>query len=115
MKKAFKIIFMIPIIIAIALVLSLITMLLWNALMPVIFGLPEVTYLQALGLLALSKILFGSFGGGSRGGKGRFGRDCGPMKDKWEKMTPEEREKFMKFRRPRDMGSSGFQSVNPEA
>ena len=35
-------------------------MLLWNWLMPVIFGLAIITFWQALGLLALSKILFGS-------------------------------------------------------
>jgi len=34
-------------------------MLLWNWLMPVIFGLTTITIWQALGLLILSKILFG--------------------------------------------------------
>lgn len=38
-----------------------ITMLLWNALMPVIFGIKSITYLQAFGLLILSKILFSGF------------------------------------------------------
>lgn len=37
------------------------TMLLWNVLMPVIFGLTTITYFQALGLLVLSKILFSGF------------------------------------------------------
>lgn len=37
-------------------------MLLWNWLMPLIFGLSIITFWQALGILALSKILFG--GGG---------------------------------------------------
>lgn len=37
-------------------------MLLWNWLMPLLFGLAVVTFWQALGILALSKILFG--GGG---------------------------------------------------
>ena len=36
-------------------------MLLWNWLMPVIFGLVEITFWQALGILVLSKILFGGF------------------------------------------------------
>lgn len=36
-------------------------MLLWNWLMPLIFGLTTITFLQALGILALSKILFGGF------------------------------------------------------
>ncbi|MCD7915884.1 MAG: hypothetical protein LUG96_11930 [Tannerellaceae bacterium] len=40
-----------------------ITMLLWNALVPVIFGGIEITYWQAVGLLILSRLLLGGFGG----------------------------------------------------
>ena len=36
--------------------------LLWNWLLPAIFGFPRITFWQALGLLALSRILFGGFG-----------------------------------------------------
>jgi len=35
-------------------------MLLWNWLMPIIFGLPEITFWQAIGLNVLSTILFKS-------------------------------------------------------
>jgi len=35
---------------------------LWNSLMPAIFGLPAITYWQAFGLIILAKLLFGSFG-----------------------------------------------------
>ena len=70
---------------------------LWNWLMPSIFGLKTITYWQALGLMALSWILF-------RGSRGpRFGR--GPwghgMREQWRKMTPAEREDFMKGLRSR--------------
>lgn len=34
------------------------TKLLWNWLMPSIFGLPEVTFAEALGLLVLAGLLF---------------------------------------------------------
>jgi hypothetical protein len=37
---------------------------LWNWLLPDIFGLRQITFWQALGLLALCRILFGSFGRG---------------------------------------------------
>lgn len=37
-------------------------LLLWNWLMPVIFGLPQITFFQALGLLVLSKLVFSGFG-----------------------------------------------------
>lgn len=62
---------------------------LWNALMPAIFGLPQITFWQGLGLLVLSRLLFGRFGG--RGGRGwnkaRFVKG-------WEGLTPEQRERF---------------------
>jgi hypothetical protein len=46
-----------------------IVMLLWNWLMPEIFGLKTLTYWQAWGILALSCILFGRIGGsGSKSG-----------------------------------------------
>jgi hypothetical protein len=62
---------------------------LWNALMPAIFGLKSISYLQALGLLILSKILFGGFG--RAGGRAPWRRR---MADRWARMTPEEQEKF---------------------
>lgn len=43
------------------LVLGFVTLLLWNWLVPSLFNGPEITYLQSLGLLALSKILFWGF------------------------------------------------------
>ena len=71
-------------------------MLLWNWLVPVLFSGPLITFWQALGLLVLSKILFSGFGRrGHPGGSGQqqpFWRKR--FKEKWEKMTPEEREKF---------------------
>jgi hypothetical protein len=63
---------------------------LWNWLLPGLFGLPRITFLQALGLLILSKIFFGGF----RGGPGHRGFSRRRMIERWEKMTPEEREKF---------------------
>ena len=46
-----------------------VVMLLWNWLMPEIFGLKTLNYWQAWGLLALSTILFKGFGSGGSGGK----------------------------------------------
>ncbi len=70
--------------------LSFIVMMLWNALLPGIFAVRAITFWQALGLLVLSKLLFGGFrphGGGGR----RWRRH---MAERWNKMTPEERERF---------------------
>jgi hypothetical protein len=66
------------------------TMLLWNHLMPAIFGLPLISAWQALGLLVLSRLLFGGFGG--RGGR-RWGRRARFVHG-WDSMTLEERERF---------------------
>jgi hypothetical protein len=64
--------------------------LLWNWLMPTLFGWREVTFWQALGLLALCRILFGGLGrgGGARSNVRRR------MAERWEHMTAEERERF---------------------
>lgn len=45
-----------------------IVMWLWNLLLPEITGVKAVTFWQAMGILVLSKILFGGFGG--KHGKG---------------------------------------------
>jgi len=38
-------------------------MLLWNALMTKVFGLPEISFWQGLGLIVLAKFLFGNICG----------------------------------------------------
>lgn len=45
---------------ALAIVFGLAIKWLWNTLMPDVFGLPEIGYWQAVGLVVLSHILFGS-------------------------------------------------------
>jgi hypothetical protein len=77
-------------VIAAAAVLSFIVMGLWNWLAPAVFGAQTITFLQALGILVLSRILFGGFRG--RPGYGGYWRRR--INDRWEQMTPEEREKF---------------------
>jgi hypothetical protein len=71
-------------------VLGLVVMGLWNWLAPEIFGARTITFWQALGLLILSRILAGGF----RGGPGRGMHWRARMINKWEQMSPEEREKF---------------------
>jgi hypothetical protein len=80
-------------------VLGFIVMSLWNALIPGLFGGPALRFGQALGLLALSRILFGGFRG-FRGCAGHGWRRRMAMREQWEAMTPEERERFREgFRR----------------
>ena len=68
-KKGFKVFFMILIVILFAFLMGYVVMWLWNWLMPSIFGLATIGYWQAIGILALAKILFG-FGNHSSKGKG---------------------------------------------
>jgi Ca2+/H+ antiporter, TMEM165/GDT1 family len=79
--------------IAAVLVFGLVVMGLWNAILPAVLGVKAITFIQALGILLLSKILFGSFsGGGRRWSGGLAWRE--KMKQRWDNMTPDEREKF---------------------
>lgn len=101
--RGFKMIGIGIIVVALFFVLGFVVMALWNWLMPPIFGLHAITYWQAYGLLILSKILFGGFRGGGRcGGSGWRGR----MAERWESMSPEEREKFREGMRGRWCGHS---------
>jgi hypothetical protein len=82
---------------------------LWNWLAPSIFGWRQVTFWQAVGLLALCRILFGGIGrhGCHHSGNGpRIG-------GRWGRMTPEERERFR--RRMREMWGFSASTGEPKA
>ena len=76
--------------------------LLWNSLATPLFGLPLLSFWQALGMLMLCRILFGGFGFGGGGHSRQRGRIADRMADRmadrfserWQNMTPEERERF---------------------
>jgi hypothetical protein len=74
-----------------------IVLLLWNWLLPTLFGWHPITFWQALGLLALCRILFGGFGGRGHG-RSRIRRR---IEERCESMTPEERERFRQRMRAR--------------
>ena len=78
-------------------VFTFVVMRLWNWLMPALFGWHMITYWQALGILVLSKILFGGF----RGGRGHHGPWRRRMRERWARMSPEERDKFRQGMRAR--------------
>ena len=74
-----------------------VVMQLWNWLLPPLFGFRQITFWQALGLLALCRILFGGFGlHGS--GRSDFRRR---MEERCEHLTPEERERMRQRMRAR--------------
>jgi len=63
---------------------------LWNWLLPPLFGFRQVNFWEALGLLVLCRILFGGHGWHGSG-RSNYRRR---MAERWERMTPEERERL---------------------
>jgi hypothetical protein len=66
--------------------------LLWNWLLPPLFGWRLITFWQAVGLLALCRILFGGLGLHGRG-HSNFRRRVAERRG-WGPINPEERERF---------------------
>jgi hypothetical protein len=82
--------------------------LLWNWLLPPLFGWRELTFWQALGLLALCRILFGHHGVSRSGMRRRMEER---MAERMPIMTPEERERFRQGIRARfGLGPSASES-----
>lgn len=73
--------------------LSYVVMRLWNGILTEVVHVSPISFVQAIGILVLSKILFGGF-------HGRWGGGCpgnhfkNEMKEKWHSMSPEERERM---------------------
>lgn len=92
------------------------TTLLWNALLPSLLGVPTISFFQALGLLLLTRILFGfGFGRHHGPGFGPMGRRRHELRERWRQMTPEERAHFMKHRRGFWMDEDEIESTEPKA
>jgi Ca2+/H+ antiporter, TMEM165/GDT1 family len=92
-KKRKRFLYFIPFIfIAVLALVSGVVMLLWNGVVTEVLNLKQITYWQALGLLIISKILFGSFRPGPPGGFRRGQHWRRKLMD----MSPEERDHFKK-------------------
>lgn len=78
--------------VAFVLVVGWVVMALWNAVLPAVAGFKEINFVQAIGILLLSKILFGGFHGkfGNRGNEDLKMK----LKEKFGNMSPEEKENF---------------------
>jgi hypothetical protein len=91
------------------LIFGSVVMLLWNNILAPVLNISTITFGQALGILVLSKILFGGFRGGW-GPRRHFWKQR--MTQKWNNMTPEEREKFKQEWQNR-CGGWGYRSSEP--
>jgi len=91
---------------AFAVVFSVIVMLLWNWLMPSVFGLSCIDFWQAFGLLVLSRLLFGTFPSSwmTRKETQRYNRH--PLYERWAGMNEKQREEFINNRRRGFRGNS---------
>ncbi len=90
-----------PLVLIIFAGISALVMVLWNLLMPALFNLPELRFWQAVGLLLLTRLLFG-FGQHHH----PFNHKRTSIREKISGMTPEERKEF--FRNMHSMRHSMF-------
>ena len=94
MNKGLKILKWTTVCILFVLLFGFVTMSLWNWLVPLLFQGPVISFWQALGLLLLSKILLGGFGGRRWGGHGPGMHWKHRYYNKLSGMSPEDREQF---------------------
>jgi len=71
-----------------------IVMLLWNAILPALLNISSISYWQAVGLLLLCKILFGSFRPAPGGRRSPFGGPPAHLREKFMNMNVEQKEQF---------------------
>jgi Ca2+/H+ antiporter, TMEM165/GDT1 family len=76
-------------------------MILWNSILPAVLGVSTITFWQALGILVLSKILFGGF---CHGHHRYYGHEH-TWNRKWRHLNKEEREKMKEEWNERCCGS----------
>lgn len=74
--------------------LGYIVMSLWNNILVAVLNVTVISFWQALGILVLSKILFGGFHCGSGWGRRHSAGWGKELHEKWHTMTPEEKEKI---------------------
>ncbi len=91
-------------------IFSALVMALWNALMPVLFNLQAIGFWQAMGLLVLSRLLFGI--GRFHSPIGNFHTRENSLREKLSNMTPDERKEF--FRKMRAMHHSWYDEAKKE-
>jgi len=88
----------------VTLILGLVIMLLWNAIVPGLFDMPEISFWKAVGLFILARIFFGGiwrsgmlFPDERRYRHGSYRES--PLYKEWTNMTPEQRQEYMDRKR----------------
>lgn len=95
-----------------AFLFGIVVKLLWNWLMPALFGLGTITFWQAFGIVLLAKILFGGHGHGSPAHARRFRKPAGDGESDLDAgPTPRDGKSWRLFREFwRDEGKSAFEA-----
>jgi Ca2+/H+ antiporter, TMEM165/GDT1 family len=99
--------------------LSFIIMALWNNILVAVLHVPVIDFWQALGLFALSRILFGGFPGKPAwAGHHRRRHEMEEMKNRWFNLSPEEKIQFKQDWKTRFEGGkmpTGPETAGPES
>jgi hypothetical protein len=93
-----------------AMCFSVVVMLVWNMVIPDVFGLATISFWQALGLLLLARLLFSGRHWSRR--RTGFHMHHNPIREKWAKMTASEQAEFIRnrhaFFHKHSFGRGGF-------
>ena len=93
-RKVARAVFMLAALSLFILTAGFVVKFLWNALLPDLFDLKRISFLQAVGLLVLSRILFGGFNWHKKGRKWSSSHGRSQWRNKWSNMTEEDRKAF---------------------
>lgn len=91
-RKVKKVFFVVAAVIVFTTVVGTVVMLLWNAIIPNILNTRPIKFWEAIGLLALVRLLTGGFMRGHF--RKKMGRKKKAWKEKWMNMTDEEKAEF---------------------
>ncbi len=69
---------------------GLVVMYLWNSIIPSVIGWTELNYLQSLGMIVLSRLLFGGFGGIKHKSEHR------KIRDELKEMSKEQKREYIR-------------------
>ena len=80
-------------------VFGVVVMLLWNGILPGLFGFPMLNYWRAIGILLLARILVGGLGHNLNNHYGHpngshFRGQANELREKWMNMNDDERKEF---------------------
>jgi uncharacterized membrane protein YdjX (TVP38/TMEM64 family) len=87
----FKIFFFLIAAAALLSIVGFFVMTLWNRILPDVLGVSAITFWQSLGILILSRVLFGGWG---RFGGRQFAQKRARWRNKWQEMNDDEKEVF---------------------